>query len=247
MSLRLKAFWLHLLVSALLLSSFAGLVLSVWYAPWPLLNLQGGTKVLGMMVAVDVILGPSLTLLVFKPEKNPRMLVFDMTVVFALQLAAFGYGAWTLQSERPLFLAFAEDRIEIIRAPDADLTKLPNTIKAPGFFQPAELINVNIPNSQKMDALLYRLNNDAGYAMHTDYYQTFPGASTPEQFNKNALPFNDVMKNPETADKINGFLTKNTLNKEQVLLFVINGRNDQAIAVFAKDGMKFLGLVDAKI
>jgi hypothetical protein len=247
MSLRLKAFGLHLLVSTTLLSAFTGLVLLTWYAPWPLLSLQGGVKILELLLLVDVVLGPSLTWLVFKPEKSRRMLAIDMSVVFLVQMLAFGYGAWTLYSERPLFLAFVEDRFDVLLAPDADLAKLPKSISVPGFFAGSQLVNVNVPNSQKMAAMLYRFSNNPGFALHTELYQPFPGTFTAEQFAKNALPFDEVMKSPETATKINAFLASQKIPPAQALLFPINGRNDQAIAVIDKDSLKLLGLVDAKI
>ncbi len=247
MSLRIKAFWLHLLLSVLLLSSFTTLVLLVWYKPWPLLEVQGGDKILAMMMAIDVVLGPSLTLLVFKPEKSHRMLAFDMAVIFALQALAFGYGAWTLQTERPVFLTFNQDRLDVVRSGDINLSKLPKAVAEPGFFQSAELVNIDLPESSKMTSLLFRFNNEAGFALRTEYYQLFPGSLTTEQLTKNALPFDEVMKNPETASRINGFLAEHSLKKEDCLLFPISGRVKKVIAVISKSTPSLLGVVDASI
>lgn len=249
MSLRVKAFWLHLLLSTLLLAGFAALVLFVWYKPWPIINLQGGGKILAMMMAIDVVLGPSLTLLVFKPEKSRRMLIFDMSVIFTVQLLAFSYGAWTLQTERPLFLSFDQDRLFIVRGGDINLAKLPKPVANPSFFQSAELVNINLPSEKKMTRLLFRINNEnnPGFALYAEYYQPFPGPLTAEQLAKNALPFAEVMKTPETANKINDFLVEHQLKTEEVLLFPIFGRTGQGLAVMAKAKPGLLGLVEAKL
>ena len=47
-----------------------------------------------MSEKIDVILGPLLTLLVYKQGK--KTLLFDLTVIVLLQISALGYGLWTI-------------------------------------------------------------------------------------------------------------------------------------------------------
>ena len=44
-----------------------------------------------LMIGVDVVIGPLLTLIVFDPKK--KHLKFDLVVIAALQLAALAYGS----------------------------------------------------------------------------------------------------------------------------------------------------------
>jgi|GEM_PF-1595593 len=247
MSLRFRVFWLHLLVSATLMSIFAGLTLLIWYAPLSLLTLQGGTKILALMMFIDVVLGPSLTLLIFNPQKKRIMLAFDMLVIIVVQFLAFSYGAWTLYSERPLFLAFVEDRFFVVRAPDANLTLLPKSISIPDFFESARIVNVSIPNTLKMDSLLLRANNNPGFALRSEFYESFPGKFTTQQLTKNALQLSELKKSPETARHINNFLSNLQYTEEQVLFFQFIGRSDKAIAAISEDSATFLGIVDTKL
>jgi hypothetical protein len=102
---RKQAFTLHTLLSMLIVGGVASVMLVHWY-PWDLLSLQGATKILLLIIFIDVILGPSLTLLVYKPGK--RFLALDLTIIAAIQIAALSYGTYTLYQGKASFLAFYE-------------------------------------------------------------------------------------------------------------------------------------------
>lgn len=94
-----------------------GLVFFIWY-PAPLHTAVGVTQIFLILLAVDVVLGPLLTLLVYKVGK--KTLVMDLTVIALLQLSALAYGVWTVAEGRPAWLVFGADRFELVRIPDID-------------------------------------------------------------------------------------------------------------------------------
>lgn len=110
---RWKAFGIHIGISAAIGAAAAALIALVWYPP-PLLQATGSDRFLMILIGVDVVVGPLLTLLVFKPGK--KSLRFDLTVIALLQVAALCYGLWTAVSSRPVFLVEAVDRITLVRA-----------------------------------------------------------------------------------------------------------------------------------
>ena len=73
MNPRFQAFVLHLAISTLIALAVIGLFFFIWY-PAPLATATGVTRIFLMLLAIDVILGPSLALLVYKPGK--KTLVF---------------------------------------------------------------------------------------------------------------------------------------------------------------------------
>ena len=117
MSARLKAFLIHLLISACIATAVIGMVFFVWY-PAPLHTATGVTQIFLLLLAVDVVLGPLLTLIVYKTGK--KTLIMDLTVIALLQLSALGYGVWTVAEGRPAWLVFGGDRFELVRVPDID-------------------------------------------------------------------------------------------------------------------------------
>ena len=71
-----------------------------------------------MLVAVDVIMGPLLTLTIFNLKKSKAELRRDLAVIGLLQLAALGYGLWTMAVARPVHLVFEIDRFRVVHAID---------------------------------------------------------------------------------------------------------------------------------
>jgi hypothetical protein len=127
MRARLKAFALHLVASCLLALLMVALVFLVWY-PAPLHLAIGVTGIFFLILGVDVVIGPVLTFVVYKVGK--KTLKFDLAVIVCLQLAAFGYGLWTVAQGRPAWLVFNVDRFDVARAIDLDDRHLARTPEA---------------------------------------------------------------------------------------------------------------------
>ena len=121
MPARFKAFLLHLVGSALIALLTLGLVFRLWY-PAPLQDAVGVTEIYLLLLLVDVVVGPLLTLLVFKVGK--KTLVLDMTAILLLQCAALGYGLWTVAEGRPAWLVFNSGRFDLVQALEIDERKL---------------------------------------------------------------------------------------------------------------------------
>jgi hypothetical protein len=120
---RWQAAPIHLLISAVIATLVVGTMLLVWY-PQPYFLAAGGITLVLLLVGVDVVLGPLLTLIVFDPKK--KSLKIDLAIIAALQLAALAYGGWTMFSARPVYVAFAGDRFHLVAANEispADLDK----------------------------------------------------------------------------------------------------------------------------
>jgi hypothetical protein len=114
-SFRLRAFLTHLLISGGVGIAVALFVSQVWY-PHTLMALMGGFGIFLILVAVDVILGPAITLVIARPGKSRRALVFDYSVIGLVQIMALAYGLHTLALGRPAIVVFAKDGFIVMRA-----------------------------------------------------------------------------------------------------------------------------------
>lgn len=114
MKFRIKAAGVHLLISALVALIGIGLVFWVWH-PAPLQKAVGVTHIFLMMLGIDVVLGPLLTLLVAS-SKEKKTLKFDLSVIAAVQLAAYLYGMHSIAVSRPVYIAFDKLRFEVVQA-----------------------------------------------------------------------------------------------------------------------------------
>ena len=112
-----RAFLTHLLGSAVIVSAVCGLVFFVWY-PHPYFRISGAWNPLRVLIGVDLVLGPLMTLLLFKPGK--KGLWFDLCFILVVQVAALVYGVTVIYSERPYFNVFAVDRFAVLTRSDVD-------------------------------------------------------------------------------------------------------------------------------
>jgi hypothetical protein len=119
MHFRLKLFSLHLLSSATVLTLILGSLYFGWYR-WPGWYLTDVTRVVFVMVCVDVVLGPTLTLIIANQKKSRRELTRDIGIIVAVQLCALTYGSVSLWNGRPLYYAFSETVLQLVQAYDID-------------------------------------------------------------------------------------------------------------------------------
>ena len=86
--------------------------------PGPLFGAASGAELIQIVVLVDLILGPLITLIIFNPKK--ASLKFDMVCVLVCQVAFMSYGVWSTLSARPVYLAFVENRFYLVTANEID-------------------------------------------------------------------------------------------------------------------------------
>ena len=131
----------HLAVSVFIAALCAALVFGLWY-PHPYSQLAGGRELFLIVVAVDVVVGPLLSLVVYNPAKPRRELVRDIGVIVLLQLGALSYGLHSVAQARPVWLAFEGDRFRVVALPDIDvdsLSQAPPALARPGWTGPRPL------------------------------------------------------------------------------------------------------------
>jgi hypothetical protein len=106
----------------------------------------------GIVVMVDVVLGPTLTLIVANPGKPRTVLARDIAIIVAVQLLALGYGTVTLWGGRPLYYAFSVNDLELVqasdlRSDDVDLARRENPALAPHWYSRARWIWAPLPEN----------------------------------------------------------------------------------------------------
>jgi len=119
-----RAFLTHLALSATIVGTVCGLIFFFWYPP-PYFGIKGAWNVLRVLIGVDLVLGPLLTLILFRPGKPG--LGIDMTMIAMIQLSALLYGTTVIFHERPYFAVFAVDRFEVLSRKDVDPAAIAGT------------------------------------------------------------------------------------------------------------------------
>ena len=112
---RWKASSIHLAVSGAVAAAVLALMFLVWY-PHPIFAAVGGQQLLLILLGVDVVLGPLLTLLIFDSKKSLKALTFDLSAIAILQVAALTYGMSVVFQARPAYLVFINDSFNLVTA-----------------------------------------------------------------------------------------------------------------------------------
>ncbi|NKB34191.1 MAG: hypothetical protein GKR91_13955 [Pseudomonadales bacterium] len=105
---RWKAGAIHFSISLMVFLVLLAIILLLWY-PGILFSIDGGWTGLQIVIGVDLVLGPLLTLIVFKSGKPG--LKFDLSCIVTAQVVCMAAGMWIVYAERPLALVLAYDTI----------------------------------------------------------------------------------------------------------------------------------------
>lgn len=142
----------HLIASVLVALAASALVLLVWF-PHPFDELLGGRHLFFLLISVDLVCGPLLTLIVFNRAKPKLELWRDIGSVVILQFCALIYGFWSIALVRPVYIAFEADRFRVVRLVDVVPGKLDETPEALRNFSLAgpRMIGVNVPKPGEPD------------------------------------------------------------------------------------------------
>ena len=102
---RYKAFSVHLGISLAIFVGLLLLIVFVWY-PEPYFAADGGWQGIRIIAGVDLVIGPLLTLIVFKPGKPG--LKFDLAVIAIAQFTALVVGTTLVYQQRTAMVVFAD-------------------------------------------------------------------------------------------------------------------------------------------
>jgi hypothetical protein len=112
---RWKAFSIHLIASVAVLAALGAVMLETWYDKG-LLQFARADRLFLIIASVDIILGPLLTLLVFRTGK-PK-LKLDLSLIVLVQVAFLAFGLKTVWDSRPVYLVALPEQFVLIFAND---------------------------------------------------------------------------------------------------------------------------------
>lgn len=199
-----KAMGWHFGASVLVAAAVAILVFAVWF-PYPYRQLAGGTELFILVMGVDLVCGPLLTLVLFNPAKPRRELMLDLSLVVVLQLAALAYGIWTVHAARPLFLVHEFDRFKVIALADVDepeLAKLPKALQLQLFKGPQMTGLREITNEERKKVMFEALEGGRDYGERPSFYDAYDVTRGEKAYQKAKPIAYFVQKHPNQKAKV---------------------------------------------
>lgn len=243
---KLRAFGAHLLISAVLFVAIVAITVWLWYPP-PFFWIDGGLQITLLAAAVDIVAGPLLTLVVYRPDK--RGLVMNLAVIAAIQAGALTWGVGALYSQRPVLVAFVphtQNRFfPITEEQIVGGARSLEELRALSPQRPA-MVFIDLPDDlAEADRLL--VNPSDSVLRHTERFRAIDDARleriartsrSREQFKGAAV---------DIADEIERYVAEHGGNAGAFAFIPLRGRFGSAMLALSRADGRILGVVDREI
>jgi hypothetical protein len=221
---RWKAALIHLSISVAIGLISVALIFGVWY-PRPYSNAAGANELVVLLLGVDVVLGPLLTLVVFRAGK--KGLRFDLAMIALVQICAFSYGMSVVVRARPAFVVGAIDRFTLVLANDLDPRDLAKTsnpqFRAPPWTGP-RVVGAELPTDTNLrNELAFSGAGGKDIEKFPRYYVDYSRVAA--QLLAHARPLDALrQKHPESTPTIDAWLHDHARDAASVMWVPMNSQ-----------------------
>jgi len=232
---KLKATGVHLLLSILIFMYLVYRIYYDWY-PQPFFAIDGGWQGIRIIAAVDLVLGPLITFLIFDLSKSRREILFDLTTIIVIQLAALSYGVYATYSQRPVLVALLGQYMitGTMEQVDGKLKSASDLYQYSDERPPIVFADLKID-----EKMLSEKSNLNLWESVIDYLQN-PANSPKSEFavglKDRQLTFTDRLDAYKAREAYEIWLQQNDKSEGEVLISRIAGRYGEAWLVFDLDG-----------
>jgi len=227
---KLKAFFTHFLLSAIAVSLIFLTIVLVWF-PSPFLGLTNFKDIATIVIAVDLVLGPLLTFVVFNPKK--KSLKKDLAVIVSIQVFALSYGIYTLFLTHPVYITFHDNAFNIVIAKQATPEKAKyQQLKVSKLSKPTFVFMKT--NKETRDKLFAdTMNGGRDIEAHAEFYE--PYADNLESILENSLDSVKLFEEKNLTASSKEFLKEYNARKNDYAYLPLIGTSRNAIIVLDKE------------
>jgi hypothetical protein len=186
---------------------------------------MGGMGLLFILVGVDVVLGPTITLIIFKQGK--RGLKLDLAIIGTVQLAALLYGVHVMYLARPAFIAFVKGQFQVATAAELEPKRLAEA-KYPQFRHPPigkpMFVAADVPDDPRSRA---ELTNAVMAGLDVQHFPKYyvPYSERTREILAASQPIERIRKDePETGKIIDAYLARSGKKESDLRYLPLRGR-----------------------
>lgn len=237
---KLKASGLHLFLSLIIITLAMSLIIYFWF-PNSLMKVSNFKEIALLIISIDLVLGPLLTFIVFKPKK--KGLKFDLSAIATFQASALAYGLFTLYQAHPVYITFNVDRFTLVRAIDAQPEKtLYKSLNISKFSTP-KLVVAKIPEDKqaKSDLLMDVMGGAPDIELRPELYHPFED-NISEILVKSLDPA-IIFKRPVAKEMLDNFIKKHGKSKTDYAYLPLEGGAKDAVWVLDKKTAKPIDVI----
>ena len=241
---RWQASGLHLIASMALAISAAIVIFGIWY-PQPYTAAAGADRLAMLLIGIDLVLGPLLTLIVYRHGK--KGMAFDIAFIATVQLAALVYGLIVISQSRPVFVVLTQDTTFLTAAGavnDTDLAEAPDPAHRQRSWLGPVLVAAPPPESaEDRDAVLSSGLAGKDINALTKYFRDYDTAAA--ELLSEAPPLSALAALEASKDAVAAFVDRTGVATDELRFLPLRGRNPESdwTIVFDRQS-KIVGVVE---
>ena len=239
---RIRAVAIHLAICLAVGGVLLALFWKIWY-PAPLFNAVGGLEIFLMLLAIDVALGPLLTLIVYK--EDGWRLRFDLAVIGIVQFSAMVYGAHTLFEGRPVYVAALGKRFEVVSAAEVAQQELDTARQTLPLWGPKWVGTKTAEDKQERERILFSALAGSDYGHFPQHH--IPLEDMRDEILQNAKPISALRKlNTGVDNDITAWLADRGYTDATAVFQGLRAREQEMTVVLDAKSAKVVGVAPFK-
>ncbi|MDJ0833764.1 MAG: hypothetical protein QNJ69_09605 [Gammaproteobacteria bacterium] len=240
---KLRAALIHLALSSTALLLLAAATLFYWY-PFPHFKYEGVLTILAMITLVDVVLGPMVTFIVYK--KGKPSLKFDLSVIAVVQIAAFVYGGYTIESQHPEFVTYADGVMYTIPTSAIDEQLIEDESLRARIHVGPKLAVASLPDDPQAIVAFTMAQATEGKTLldSPEFYRSYPPPLA--ELAQNALNIDQLSGQDGNRQQIEAFLSQNQLTADEIYLLGLVSHLATSVIVLDKQTAMPIGYLDIR-
>lgn len=229
---------IHLACGAVVAAAVAALLFFFWY-PWPYDEFSGGRNLFLLVMGVDLVCGPLLTLLLYTRTKPIGLLTVDLVLILFVQASALYYGLHVAYLARPVYLVAEYDRLKAIAygdLPAQEIQNLPPELRT-GFWKKPLIVGIRPPASveEKNKVMFDAARGGRDYGDRPEFYIPYGSASAQISLSRGRRLKDFLAAYPSLQSWANEYALRKSTSIENIKYLPVIAREDW-IAVLDDNG-----------
>lgn len=231
---KLKATGIHLGISLVIFFVLAYQIYYVWY-PVPYFSVDGGWQGIRLIAAVDLVLGPLITFLIFDLRKSRRAIIFDLVVIAVVQIGALIYGISTTYQQRPVAVVLVDQfMLGTIESNYGSQLKSLDELSQFSSETPPVILADMLPTREALDEVMrIKIEDGVPEAAQIHLYQ--PPTMLKKGLRDRQPGYLPLLEKWGVQAKWEEWLETNQKQQEDVLIAPFNGRYGLIWLIFDED------------
>ena len=232
---KLKATGVHLCMSIIVFVYLAYQIYYNWY-PQPYFTVDGGWQGIRLIGAVDLVLGPFITFIVFDLRKSRREILLDLMIIAVIQLGALAYGISLTYNQRPVAIVVIDDFV-IGSTMENYGGRLESTDRLKQYSdEKPPIIYAEMPLDRDGLDEMNRVMKEEQVLQHAQMNLYKTSAELTAALKSKQVMFMTRLDEHGHRDQYQDWLQQNGKSEDEVLIALFNGRYGSVWLVFDLDG-----------